>query len=202
MATVTLGPFDFGRIVTAAQKVEERLLRATAALDAAGVPYAVIGGNAVANWITRVDESLVRFTRDVDILLRRADIDAAAEALSRGGFIRRHAAGIEMFLDGPDTKAGDAVHVLFAGEKVRNDDAVPCPSIDEVVQGERYRVLTLEALVRMKLTSNRKKDQVHLEDFIDAQLIDRSWIGRFPVVLNQRLKQVFDEHTPPLHTDD
>lgn len=202
MATVTLGPFDFGRIVTAAQKVEERLLRATAALDAAGVPYAVIGGNAVANWITRVDESLVRFTRDVDILLRRTDIDAAAEALSRRGFIRRHAAGIEMFLDGPDSKAGDAVHVLFAGERVREDDVVPCPAIDEIVQGERYRVLTLEALVRMKLTSNRKKDQVHLEDFIDAQLIDRSWIGRFPVVLNQRLKQVFDDHTPQLHTDD
>lgn len=196
---VTLGPFDFGRVVNAAQKVEQRLLRSTAALEEAGVPYAVIGGNAVANWVSRVDESLVRFTRNVDILLRREDLAAAEHALAAAGFVRLHVAGIEVFLDGPDAKAGDAVHVLFSGEKVREEYVVPTPDVHEVDLASQYRVLSLEALVRMKLTSFRKKDQVHLEDMIDAQLIDATWVGRFTEELSRRLRQVFDEREPPLH---
>jgi hypothetical protein len=39
------------------EKVRERLRRAAAALEAAGVPYAVAGGNAVAAWVSRVDEA-------------------------------------------------------------------------------------------------------------------------------------------------
>ena len=42
------GELVLERMVRAVEKVRERLLRATAALDAAGVLYAVIGGNAVA----------------------------------------------------------------------------------------------------------------------------------------------------------
>ena len=108
-------------MVLAVEMVRERLLRATAALEQAGVPYAVIGGNAVAAWVARVDEAAVRNTQDVDILLRRADLPAARAALEKAGFVYRHAAGIDMFLDGPDAKARDAVHVLFEREKVRQN---------------------------------------------------------------------------------
>lgn len=59
------------------ERVRERLHRTAATLGKAEVPYAVIGGNAVAEWVGRVDEGAVRFTRDVDILLRREDLDAA-----------------------------------------------------------------------------------------------------------------------------
>jgi hypothetical protein len=48
----------------AAEKVEERLRKATRSLDLVGVPYAVAGGNAVAEWVARVDEDAVRNTRD------------------------------------------------------------------------------------------------------------------------------------------
>src|SRR5438309_8001997 len=92
------------RIERAVNKVRDRLLRATAALDRAGVQYAVIGGNAVGNWVARMDESLVRFTQDVDILIRRSDLPAATAALEAVGFIYRHAASIDMFLDGPGAK--------------------------------------------------------------------------------------------------
>jgi hypothetical protein len=54
-------------------KVRERLLRATVALNQAGIPYAVVGGNAVASWAATVDEGAVRNTRDVDLLVRRSD---------------------------------------------------------------------------------------------------------------------------------
>jgi hypothetical protein len=116
------------RMVVAVEMVRERLLRAAKALEAAGVPYAVAGGNAVAAWVTTVDAAAVRATQDVDILLRRADLDAAA-ALAAAGFVRGHVAGIEMFLDGPDAKARDAVHILFAGEKVKQDSIEPSPDV-------------------------------------------------------------------------
>ena len=60
------------RVLMAAEKVKERLRRATRALNGAGVPYAVVGGNAVAEWVARIDDEAVRNTRDVDLLVRRA----------------------------------------------------------------------------------------------------------------------------------
>src|SRR5881227_2830916 len=116
--SMTLGEFSLDRAVNAVEKVRERLLRATAALEAAKVPYAVAGGNAVALWVSRVDEAAVRNTQDVDILIRRADLPAARAALEKTGFIYRHMAGMDVFLDGPGAKARNAVHIVFAGEKV------------------------------------------------------------------------------------
>src|SRR5437660_9926651 len=115
------GPVSFERMVNAVEKVRERLLRAAAALDKAGVPYAVVGGNAVAAWVSRVDEAAVRNTQDVDILLRRSDLDAATTALDKAGFIYRHAKGLDMFLDGPTAWAREAVHIVFAAEKVKSE---------------------------------------------------------------------------------
>src|SRR5882757_8982927 len=110
------GDISWERMIRAVEKVRERLRRAAAALEAAGVPYAVAGGNAVAAWVSRVDEAAVRNTQDVDILLRRADLPAAIGALSKSGFVFRHVESIDMFIDGPDAKARDAIHVVFARE--------------------------------------------------------------------------------------
>ncbi|OYW19907.1 MAG: hypothetical protein B7Z55_08060, partial [Planctomycetales bacterium 12-60-4] len=78
------------RMVLAVELVKQRLLRSTSALEVAGVPYAVIGGNAVGAWVAKFDVNAVRNTVDVDLLLRREDFDSAAAALAKAGFIRRH----------------------------------------------------------------------------------------------------------------
>src|SRR5881275_1555743 len=153
MATLPLGLPSWERTLYAVEKVRERLLRATAALEMAGIAYAVVGGNAVATWVGQVDQSAVRFTQDVDLLIRRADLDAAKVALGQAGFLYRHAARIDRFLDGPDAKARDAVHVVFAGEKVRPEYDLPAPDVTESEKLDQFRLLSLEALVRMKLTS-------------------------------------------------
>ena len=105
MADIVIGAVSWERMIGAVQKVRERLQRATTALEQAKVPYAVIGGNAVAAWVSRVDEAAVRNTQDVDILLRRADLERAKAALAHAGFVYHHSAGMDMFLDGPRGKA-------------------------------------------------------------------------------------------------
>jgi hypothetical protein len=187
-----LGPLSLDRVVRAVEKVRERLLRATAALEAAGVPYAVAGGNAVAAWVTRVDEAAVRNTRDVDILLRRTDLPAAQVALARVGFVYRHSAKLDLFLDGPGGKARDAVHIIFASEKVRPEEPVANPDVTASEPADRYRVLSLEALVQIKLTAFRDKDRMHLRDLIDVGLVDSSFPSRFPGVLSERLQSLLD----------
>ena len=114
----SVGPFSLERMASAVEKVRQRLLKQPAPYGA-GIPYAVAGGNAVALWVSRVDEAAVRNTRDVDVLLRRQDFSAAKAALESAGFVYRYVAGIDVFLDSPAAKARDAVHIVFANEKVR-----------------------------------------------------------------------------------
>lgn len=185
---LNLEPASLERMVRAVEKVRERLLRAAAALDRAGVPYAIAGGNAVAAWVSRVDEAAARVTQDVDILLRREDLPAAIEAMEAAGFVHRHVAAIDMFLDGPNAKPRDAVHIVFAGEKVRPEYVLPAPDVAESETEPQFRMLSLESLVRMKLTSYRRKDQVHLLDMIDVGLLDATWPDRVPPELKSRLE--------------
>ena len=190
--TASIGPFSLERVVNAVEKVRQRLLRAAAALRAANVPYAVAGGNAVALWVSRVDESAVRTTRDVDILLRREDFDAAKAAMESAGFVYRHVAGIDIFLDGPAARPHEAVHIVFANEKVRPQEPLPNPDVSESEDAGAFRVISLDALVRIKLTAFRDKDRMHLRDLIDAGLLDAHWLAKLPGILSDRLRQLLD----------
>lgn len=192
MKSVAYSPFSLDRMVAAVERVRERLLRATAALERGGVAYAVAGGNAVAAWVTRVDEAAVRNTQDVDILIRRTDLEAVKAALETAGFVYRHTAGMDVFLDGPQAKARDAVHIVFAGEKVRPHEALPNPDVTESEAADHFRILTLEALVRIKLTAFRDKDRTHLRDLLDVGLLDQSWCSRFLPELAARLQSLID----------
>lgn len=182
------------RMMLGVERVRDRLLRASKALETARVAYAIAGGNAVAAWVATVDATAVRNTQDVDILLRRDDLEQAAAALEAAGFIRRHVAGIDAFLDGPDAKMRDAVHIVFAGEKVRPEYEGAAPSVAESERpGDgRFAVVSLESLVRMKLTSFRRKDQVHLLDMLEVGLIDASWTKRLSPSLAARLQELVD----------
>ena len=180
------------RMNRAVEKVQQRLEKTARTLEAAGIPYAIIGGNAVRAWVAQADEAAVRTTRDVDILLRREDLPAAIAAMEAAGFVFRHSAGIDMFLDDEEAKARDAVHVLLANEKVRETDIVAAPDVEESVTVEAYRTLTLEALVRMKLNAFRDKDRMHLRDMLDVELIDETWVSRYSSPLAKRLQELID----------
>jgi hypothetical protein len=190
--TTAVGPFSLERVVNAVEKVRRRLLKAAAALEASGIPYAIVGGSAVALWVSRVDEAAVRNTRDVDVLIRREDFNFARTALESAGFVYRHIAGVDAFLDAPAPKPRDAVHIVFANERVRSHEPVANPDVGESENAGNFRVIALEALVRIKLTAFRDKDRTHLRDLIDVGLVDAGWLAKLHPVLAERLRQLLD----------
>ncbi len=191
-----LKPVSWIRMNDAIENVRRRLLQVAASLDAAQVPYAVVGGNAVAAWVSRVDEAAVRNTRDVDILLDRQDLPAATLALQTAGFVHRRVASLgkaghmDVFLDGPDGKVRDGIHIVFASEKTLPDSLSPNPEVSEGEDAEEFRLIRLDALVKMKLTAWRDKDRVHLRDLTDVGLVDESWPDRFEGPLKERLQHI------------
>jgi hypothetical protein len=191
-STVTMNWEILDRMERAVAKVRERLLRVTGVLNLAGIPYAVVGGNAVASWVATIDEGAVRNTRDIDLLVQRSDLDRITIALEQAGFVRAEVLEVTMFLDGPDAKPNESIHLLFADEKVRVDYPFPSPSLSTVETAAGFRVITLEALVHMKLLSNRDKDRTHIRDLIGVGLIDRNWLTRMPPILAERLQGILD----------
>jgi hypothetical protein len=190
---VSFGEDVLERMVLAVEKVRERLRRAAGALDAAGIPYAVIGGNAVAAWVSKVDPGAARNTVDVDLMVKRSDLGAVMTALQKVGFVYQDLLGVAMFLDGPNGSPRDAVHLLFAGEKVRPHYAAAAPGLDTTDEHEAFQLLALEPLVRMKLTSFRDKDRTHLRDLIEVGLVDRTWLDRLQPELAERLQELLDD---------
>lgn len=89
----------------------------SAALDAAGISFAVIGEIAVAGWVATGGEDAVRATKDVDLLVRPGDmaaIDAAVEPLH---LHVDKAGGIPVLLDRDDPKRSARVHLSYANEE-------------------------------------------------------------------------------------
>ena len=129
----------------------------------------------------------------MDIILNESDLDKAIPVLESVGFLYRRSAGITMFLDGPEAKARDAVHVVFAGKKVRDEYSEPVPGIEEFEWIEDARTLPFERLILMKLTSFRRRDQVHLLDMISIGLIDATWLDRFSPDLRVRLQELLED---------
>lgn len=97
--------------VMAVDRVEQRLRTVTGALDAAGVRYAVIGGNAVAAWVGRVDPSATRATKDVDLLVNRDDLARITDVLTAAGFQRDDLRDLVMFIDPDEPSRRAGVHL-------------------------------------------------------------------------------------------
>jgi hypothetical protein len=195
MAT-PMAPISWKRMNDAVESVRRRLASAATILGESGIPYAVVGGNAVAAWVSRVDEAAVRNTRDVDILLRRSDLPAAIRAFEAAGFVHRRIASLgqsghmDVFLDGPEGRVRDAIHILFASERPLPDSLEPNADVTESEVTAGIKLISLPALLRMKLAAWRDKDRVHLRDLASVGLIDPTWLDRFDGELRRRLEHV------------
>lgn len=184
-------PPTFDLYLAAVERVRQKLMRATAALDAAGVPYAVIGGNAVAAWVADKDPGAVRTTRDVDLLVRRGDQERVIRALEDGGFLAHQVRNFLIFTEPDDPSRRSGVRVIFSGERVLPSYPYETPDIsDSVLSSEGFRVLDLESLVKMKLTFFRDRDRTHLRDLLSVNAITPDWVGRLPDDLRARFEHI------------
>ena len=182
----TLGLWE--RYQMAIDKLTDRLDRITSALANTGVPYALVGGQAVIYWVSTKDPAAVRTTKDVDIMIRREDLPRAKSAALSVGMEYFDVIDVGMFLEPGDPNPRHGVHLVWAGEKVKAEDPLPNPAIDERQELEPGKsVVLLPGLVRMKLMANRDRDRVHLRDLIDVGLVDRAMLAGLPAELADRL---------------
>ena len=141
------------------------------AFAAAGLDYAVIGGLAAYVYVEDREPDAGRLTKDIDILVRREDLDAIAKAVEPFGLQYRHVAGVDMLVQAGAPSARRAVHMVFSGEKVRLDYPEPTPELRRSRLMNGVRLVPLLDLVRMKLNSFRLKDQTHVKDLDEMGLI-------------------------------
>jgi len=180
--------------IMALDDVTDRLERICRALEEASVPFALVGGQAVALWVATRDPAAVRTTKDVDILIPRESLSEARAAALKVGMDYFEVMGVGMFLDHDDPNPRHAVHLVWAGEKVRASYDFPSPTIDqrEMLEGQ-VPVVSLAGLVLMKLLSNRDQDRVHLRDMIDVGLVTRDMLDHLPPQLAPRLNPLLTE---------
>jgi hypothetical protein len=174
--------------------VTDRLERISEALEKASVPFALVGGQAVAIWVATRDPAAVRTTKDIDVLIRREDLPKARAAASSVRMDYFEVMGVGMFLDCEDPNPRHAVHLVWAGEKVRPNYDLPAPTIDQrEILEPGLPVVSLAGLVLMKLVANRDLDRVHLRDMIDVGLITRDMLEHLPSEPAGRLEALLTE---------
>ena len=174
----------------AVEKIFDVTKRFASALEAAAIPYRVVGGLAVFVHVDARDPMAARLTKDVDVAIDRKNLDAIRAALEPCGFTFRHVAGVDMFVDANNPNAIAAVHLLFAGERVSSDDVEVVPFSLPEQSPRGFMIAPVVDLVHMKLTSYRLKDQVHVQDLDHAGLITRQIEQTLSAPLLARLKEV------------
>jgi hypothetical protein len=156
----------------------------------AGLDYRIVGGLATYLYVEEAAPDAGRLTKDIDIAVRREDLERIAQAAQPFGLELRHVAGVDMLVNTSQPSARRAVHLVFAGEKARPEYAEPVPLLGPHCTVRGLRLTPLASLVHMKLTSFRAKDEAHLKDLDEAGLITPEMESGLPAALTARLAQM------------
>ena len=184
MATIASYDAHLEQLVEVAERLK-------AALDGAGIVYRIVGGLAVFLHVRDRDPLAARATRDVDVAVHRDDLERIRAAAAGSGFEFRQAAGVDMLIDRESPSARSAVHFVFLNERVQPDYIEPVPAMRDAVHTEDgLQIGSVADLVKMKLTSFRLKDQVHIQDIDGVGLITEDVEQGLSLELKTRLKQV------------
>lgn len=159
--------------------------RFAAALSQAGIEYRIVGGLAVYLHVNKVDPLAARLTRDIDAAVKRTDIETIAQVVKPFGLEFRHVAGVDMLVDAHEPRARSAVHFIFVKEYVE-----PAPDFSAGPTIDGLLIAPVADLVRMKLTSFRDKDRVHVRDMDSVGLVTPEIEAQLPDLLRQRLAEV------------
>lgn len=145
----------------------EELLALTAALDEAGVPYALCGGLALAV------HGVARATTDVDLMVLAEDAEGALTAVAAVGY--RHPTPPMRFPDGMVLRRATRI---ADGERLTLDLILADGPLAEVfatreehrLHGQRLAVVGRDGLITMKTWAGRPQD---LADVARLRELDR-----------------------------
>jgi hypothetical protein len=147
--------------------VFETMRRLAERLEREGIPYAVIGGMALAA------HGYVRMTLDVDILLSPDGLALFHEKLLGRGYILDFPGAEKSFRD---TETNVKIEIITAGEfpgdGLPKPVAFPDPE-NLAIEEDNVRVIILEKLIELKLASgisatHRMRDLADVQDLIIA----------------------------------
>ena len=148
--------------------------------SSAGLEYWIAGGLAVYLYVEEVEPDAGRLTKDIDIVVRRADLEKIAKAAAAFGLQHCHVAGVDMLVR-PDQPSGRrAVHLYPEAT----------PELGPYRRIRELRLIPLADLIHMKLTSFRAKDEAHLNDLDEAGLITPEVEAGLSPSLAERLARV------------
>ena len=159
------------------------------AFSQAGLDYCVVGGLAVYLYVEDAQPEAGRLTRDIDVAIRREDLEKIVAAVQPFGLVYRRTGGVEMLVDEQAASARRAIHLVFAGEKVRPEYSHVVPQLGPVHKVKGIRLIPLPDLISMKLTSFRAQDETHINDLDEAGLITREIEAALTPVLLDRLSR-------------
>jgi hypothetical protein len=149
-------------------------------LDAEGIPYALLGGLALAQ------HGYPRLTEDIDLLLTLSGLERFRQRLVGRGYRLAFSGAKKTFRD---AETGVRIEIVTAGEYPGDGLPKPVAFPDPTTQGvtqdiEGLRVVTLERLIELKLASGMSAPH-RLRDLADVQdLITRLSL---PLALADRL---------------
>src|ERR1039457_2293340 len=157
--------------------------------SSAGLEYRIAGGLAAYLYVEEAEPDAGRLTKDIDIAVRREDLQKIREAFEPFGLEYRQAAGVDMLVQAGAPSARRAVHMIFTGEKVQPEYLEVTPELGAYRTIREVRLIPLADLVRMKLTSFRAKDEAHVKDLDEAGLITPEIESGLSPALHERLVQ-------------
>jgi len=169
-----------------------RTLRALAShLDEAGIPYAVLGAIALAQY------GRVRMTEDIDILLTADGLKAFHERFVGRGYVLAFEGARKSFRD---AETGVRIEVVTTGEYPGDGKPKPVSFPDPTqasVDREGIRVLTLEKLVELKLASgqsapHRLRDLADVQDLMHAKRLPAEFGEKLDASVRAKYRQLWD----------
>lgn len=173
------------------------------ALRDAGVTFEFVGGVAVnVNiWPPRFPPFV---TRDIDLLIRREDLDRVVKAGESLGYrSKKIVGGYTLFQ--PKEFFEESVRLLFVGEFSKSTQPFPHPELhpeEKSFLDITIPVAPLKDVLRMTMTSFRPIDIVYLEFLDEAGLITPTLEAQLPPTLAERLKDArrqIEENKPDVY---
>ena len=146
------------------------LRRLTQRLDAEGIPYALLGGLALA------EHGYPRLTEDIDLLMTPSGLERFRQQLVGRGYRPALSRASGLSTGFRDAETGVRIEIVttgeYPGDGLPKPVAFPDPESRGVVVGlEGVRVVALEKLIELKLASgisapHRLRDLADVQDLI------------------------------------